>query len=110
YAWATLLPLAWLLVVTLTASWQKIFSPERRIGFLTDAAALQAEIAAGTLDPVRGGRLIFNDHLNAVMASVFVVIVLAVVLSSLREWIRIIRGGTPVTTAETPFVASAYVA
>ncbi|MFN8645804.1 MAG: carbon starvation CstA family protein [Gemmatimonadales bacterium] len=109
YAWATLLPLAWLLVVTLTASWQKIFSPERRIGFLTDAAALQAEIAAGTLDPARGGRLIFNDHLNAVMASVFVVIVLAVVLSSLREWIRIIRGGTPVTTAETPFVASAYV-
>ncbi|MBP6668657.1 MAG: carbon starvation protein A [Gemmatimonadales bacterium] len=109
YAWATLLPLAWLLVVTLTASWQKIFSPERRIGFLTDAAALKAEIAAGTLDPVRGGRLIFNDQLNAVMASVFVVIVLAVVLSSLREWLRILRGGTPVTSAETPFVESAYV-
>ena len=55
-------------------------------------------------------RLIFNDQLNAVMASVFVLIVLAVVLSSLREWIRIVRGGTPVTTAETPFVESAYVA
>ena len=108
YAWATLLPLAWLLVVTLSASWQKVFSPERRIGFLADAAALRAEIAAGTLDPARGGRLIFNDHLNAVMASVFVLIVLAVVLSSLREWLRILRGRTPVTTAETPFVESAY--
>ncbi len=108
YIWATLLPLAWLLVVTLTASYQKIFSPERRIGFLTDAAALRGEIAAGTMDAARGARLIFNDNLNAVMAGVFVIIVLAVVISSAREWWLILQGRKEARAAEAPIVESAY--
>ncbi|MDX2120736.1 MAG: carbon starvation CstA family protein [Gemmatimonadota bacterium] len=108
YAWATLLPLAWLLVVTLTASWQKIFSPERRIGFLADAAALRGEIAAGTLDPERGARLIFNNHVNATMASIFVLIVVAVVASSVRDWLRLRAGTASMTSTETPFVESMY--
>jgi carbon starvation protein len=108
YAWTTLAPLAMLLVVTLTASWQKIFSPERRIGFLADAAALRGEIAAGVMDPERGARLIFNNQLNAVMASIFVLIVLAVVLSSVRDWLRLRAGTAPMTSTETPFVESTY--
>ena len=108
YAWATVVPLAWLLVVTLTASWQKILSPERRIGFLADAAALTGDIAAGTVDPAHGARLIFNDQLNAIVASIFVVIVLAVVLSSVREWWLILRGRKVPRTAEAPIVESAY--
>ncbi len=108
YIWTTLVPLAWVLVVTLTASYQKIFSPERRIGFLTDAAALRGEIAAGTMDPARGARLIFNDNLNATMASIFVLIVLAVVISSAREWWLILRGQKEARAAEAPIVESAY--
>ncbi len=108
HAWVTLAPLAFLLVVTLTASWQKVFSPERRIGFLTDAAALQSEVAAGTLDPVRGARLIFNDRLNATMAAIFVLIVLAVVVASVREWVLLVRGRKPLTTSESAVVESAY--
>jgi carbon starvation protein len=108
YAWATVVPLAWLLVVTLTASYQKIFSPERRIGFLADASALRADIAAGTMEAARGARLIFNDQLNAIVASVFVVIVLAVVISSCREWWLILAGRKAPRAAETPMVESAY--
>jgi carbon starvation protein len=108
HIWVTLAPLAWLLVVTLTAAWQKLFSAERRVGFLADAQALQAEIAAGTMDPARGARLLFNDHLNALVASIFVVIVLAVFLSSAREWWLILRGRKAVRVAEAPFVESAY--
>ena len=93
YAWVTLVPLAWLLTVTLTASWQKIFSPDPRLGFLADARALELEIANGTMEAARGARLIFNDQLDAVVAGTFVVIVLAVVISSAREWIRILWGG-----------------
>ncbi len=108
YAWVTLAPLGFLLVVTLSASWAKVFSPERRIGFLADAAALRDEIAAGSLDPARGARLIFNDHLNTAMAVIFVVVVLAVVVSSAWEWSQILRGRKAVGTTETPFVESAY--
>ncbi len=68
HVWVTLAPLAWLLTITLTASYQKIFSPERRLGFLADARALEIEIANGTMEAARGARLIFNDHLNAVVA------------------------------------------
>jgi carbon starvation protein len=108
YAWVTLLPLIWLLTVTFTASWQKIFSPDRRLGFLADAAALSGEIAAGTLDPARGARLIFNDHLNSVVASIFVITVLAVVISSAWEWWMILKGRKTARTAESPMVESAY--
>jgi carbon starvation protein len=109
YLWVTLLPLAWLLAVTLTASWQKIFSPERRIGFLADARALADEIAAGAMDPSRGARLIFNDHLNAVVASLFVVVVLAVVCSSVWQWVQILTGRRSPVMSEAAIVESAYV-
>jgi carbon starvation protein len=108
--WVTLVPLAWLLTVTLTASWQKIFSPDRRLGFLADASALRDEIAAGLVDPGRGARLIFNDYLNAIVAGIFVVIVLAVVSSSVREWVHILRGRREPVMAEAPIVESAYAA
>ncbi len=109
YLWVTLLPLAWLLAVTLTASWQKVFSPERRIGFLADARAVAGEIAAGTMDPSRGARLIFNDHLNAVVAILFVVVVLAVVCSSVWQWIQILSGRRTPVMSEAAIVESAYV-
>jgi carbon starvation protein len=108
YLWVTLLPLAWLLAVTLTASWQKIFSPEPRIGFLADARAVAGEVAAGTMDPSRGARLIFNDHLNAVVASLFVVVVLAVVSSSVWQWALMLSGRRAPVMSEALIVESAY--
>ncbi len=108
FLWVTLLPLAWLLAVTLTASWQKIFSPERRIGFLADARAVAGEIAAGSMEPSRGARLIFNDHLNAVVASLFVIVVLAVVCSSVWQWALLLSGRRAPVMSEAAIVESAY--
>jgi carbon starvation protein len=108
YAWVTLLPLAWLLVVTLTAGWQKIFAADPRLGFLSHAAATAAQVAAGTLEASRGARLIFNDRLNVAVAALFMTVVVLVVISSVRVWLGILQGRTPATTREAPYVATTY--
>src|SRR5215208_5395686 len=89
YAWITLLPLAWILIVTLTAGWQKIFADDPRLGFLAHAAATVEQIASGAMDSGRGARLIFNDRLDSAVTLSFMVITVLVVLASAREWILI---------------------
>ena len=108
HAWTTILPLVWLLAVTLTAGWQKIFSADPRLGFLAHADGVPAQAAAGALDPARGGRLIFNDRLDAAIAAAFMAVTVVVVIASVREWLLIVRGRKPATARESPFVETAY--
>jgi len=82
YAWTTLVPLVALLLVTLTAGWQKIFAADPRLGFLSHARDIAARIAAGGQDAAVGARLIFNDRMNAVLAAFFMATVVALVIAS----------------------------
>jgi len=109
YAWVTLAPLIWLLAVTLSAGYLKIFSPLPRLGFLAHAADTALQAQSGALDPSTAARLIFNDRLNATVAAGFMIVVVLVVASSLREWVLVLRGRKPALTRETPFIQSAWV-
>ena len=95
YAWVTLLPLAWLLTVTLTAGWQKVFAADPRLGFLAHAALTAQQVADGAMDPARGARLIFNDRLDAVVAIAFMLVTVLVVLASAREWVLVLTRRKP---------------
>jgi len=108
YAWVTLAPLAWLLAVTLTAGWQKIFAADPRLGFLSHARDTAAKVAAGAVDPATGARLMLNDRLDALLAGIFMATVVALLLASAREWLAVARGRKPAVVRETPFVESAY--
>ena len=108
YAWVTVLPLAWLLAVTLTASWQKVLSPDPHIGFLAEVRWIHDQVSAGAIQAGVGARMALNAHINAAMATIFVVIVLAVVIASSREWWLVLRGRKVPRPAESPFVESAY--
>jgi carbon starvation protein len=107
--WVTLTPLAWLVVVTYTASWQKIFSPLPRVGFLAQADQLAAAIQAGTIPAVsiaETNTLIFNARLDAVVCGLFVVMVTLVLVDSVRVWLGILRGTREARVVEAPFVLS----
>src|ERR1700722_3271780 len=70
YAAVTLVPLAWLVAVTFTASWHKMFDPNPRIGFLAHAR----QLAAGV--PSRDAlHLMLNDRVDAAVAGILVALV-----------------------------------
>ncbi|MES2124108.1 MAG: carbon starvation CstA family protein [Gemmatimonadota bacterium] len=87
YAWVTLLPLAWLLTITTSASWQKMFHADPHIGFLSHKAQIAGQLAAGLGDATRGQRLMFNDSVNALLCGVFLVVTWLVVFASVRVWL-----------------------
>jgi len=104
YAAVTLVPLAWLVAVTFTASWQKMFDPNPRVGFLAQAQAL----ATGPATSVTG-RLIFNNRLDAAVTGVLVVMVTLVLVESGRQWWGILRGTREAPVKEAPFVRTRLV-
>ncbi|MFL5402764.1 MAG: carbon starvation CstA family protein [Gemmatimonadales bacterium] len=108
YAWVTLLPLTWVLTVTLTAGWQKIFAADPRLGFLAHAAVTAEQVTSGAIEGARGARLIFNDRLDAVVTLSFMVVTVLVVLASAREWVMVLTRRKPATAKESPFVETAY--
>jgi carbon starvation protein len=94
YALAPALPLAWLLSVTMTAGVQKIWHPDRRIGFLAQADHLAGQLASGLIGPDKLAEtqiVIFNNRLDAAVTALFMVLVTVVVLDAARVWRRTLR-------------------
>jgi carbon starvation protein len=104
YAAVTLVPLAWLVAVTFTASWHKMFDPNPRVGFLSQAQALAAAPATSAT-----ARLIFNNRLDAAVTGILVVMVTLVLVESRRQWWGILRGTREVQVKESPFVRTRLV-
>ena len=115
YAFVTVLPLAWLVIVTMTAGWAKIFSADPRLGFFAHAGVLRVAAAAGTLPAgVKSAgdalRMAFNDYLDAGVAAFFMISVVIILADSIREWAAVLRGRKPALSSEAPFRARVAVA
>ncbi|MBI5505726.1 MAG: carbon starvation protein A [Deltaproteobacteria bacterium] len=94
YAIVTLVPLVWLLVVTMMAGWAKIFSTDPRIGFLATASRLTADLAGGAIAPdkiAQTQHVIFNNRLDAVVTAAFMGLVIVVVIDASRVWRAALR-------------------
>src|ERR1700726_1449599 len=73
WIWVTVVPMIWLVIITMTASYQKIFDANPRIGFLSYARALAAQIAAGKIPAAKIAdtqRVIFNQRLDGAVTPV----------------------------------------
>ena len=100
YTWVSIVPLVWLAAATLTAGWQKVFSPDPKLGFLSHAQSL-----AGSSDP-NAARMIFNDRLDAGLSIFFMTIVCVVIAASMREWLLVGSRRKAASVNEAPFVES----
>jgi carbon starvation protein len=113
FALVTLLPLVWLVAVTFTAGAEKIWHPDPRIGFLTQARVLKdkidlaegftlelmtreesikwqhdSEIAKAELPQNRALR--FNNLLDAAVTFTFLALVSIILVISVREWLLLL--------------------
>jgi carbon starvation protein len=94
YLWVTLLPLAWLLAVTLSAGWQKLFASDLRLGYLSAARHFRSLVLAGGSphDLAVWRHQIFNNHLNAAITALFLALVVLIVVACARVWLQLLSG------------------
>ncbi|RJQ48401.1 MAG: carbon starvation protein A [Gammaproteobacteria bacterium] len=112
YAWVTGLPLAWLLIVTTSAAWQKIMSEDVRVGFFAAANDLAVKLAAGALPPdtaTVAPQLIFNQRLDGWLTLFFVLVLWVVVLDMLRVAARHLSDKPVLPVTESPHIPSRLV-
>lgn len=108
WAWIPALPLAWDLVVTLTASWQKIFSADPKVGYWAqhfqyrDAqdAGKTSFNAAKNSDQLAD--VIRNTFIQGTLSIIFAVLVVIVFVAGLVVAVRAVRGTAPPLTEDEP--------
>lgn len=112
YVWVTGIPLTWLIIVTTTAAWQKLFSDDTRVGFLSSATDTAQKLAAGTL-PVEkiamAPQIIFNNYLNAGLTAFFMLVTWIMVIDTLRVCTQVVRGRQFKPLSESPHIPSRLV-
>jgi carbon starvation protein len=111
WIWVTLAPTAWLITVTMTAGYQKIFDSNPRIGFLSYADALAAQIATGEIPAakvVETQRLIFNQRLDAAVTAILAVMVIVLIVEAVVQWYSILSRRSEPVLHESPYVATRW--
>ena len=112
YVWVTALPLSWLIVVTSSAAWEKLFSADLRVGFLSHAGDLSDKLASGSLTADMAGKaphLIFNDYLNAGLTGLFMLITWLLLADMLRIIHCVIAGKPHPESSESEHIPSRLV-
>jgi carbon starvation protein len=107
WVWIPGIPLLWDLVVTLTASWQKIFSADPKLGFWTQHSVCQAAREAGKLcltakTPADVDKVIRNTFIQGSLSIIFAVLVIVVFVAGVVVALRAIRGGGSPSSDDEP--------
>jgi carbon starvation protein len=111
YIWVTLVPLAWDAVVTLTASWQKIFHADPRIGFFAQRSAAQEALAngepfTGTSTLAQTEQIITNATVDGILSIIFALAIIVVIADAVWVWVGLIFGSEEPEMHEAPYEPS----
>ena len=112
YLFVTVLPLIFMCIVTFSAGYMKIFSPDPNLGLLASARfalqkSLQAADASAAAVLVRQATMY---RVDIFVAATFLILVLLIVLGSVAEWYRLLAGRKRLELHESEFVPLAEVA
>ena len=104
WAWIPGAPLLWDLTVTLTASWQKIFSADASVGYWTqhfqyaDARASGKTSFGSAKNADQLADVIRNTFIQGALSILFAVLVVIVLLAAIVAIVKVIRGrGLPLS-------------
>jgi len=106
YVFVTIVPLLFMCVVTFSAGYMKIFSPNPNLGLLT-GARVAMEKSAHTADPGAAAVLVRQAtayRIDYVLAGTFLLLVFLIVVGSAIEWYRLLAGRKRVVLHESEFV------
>ncbi|MEV6946116.1 carbon starvation CstA family protein [Streptomyces sp. NPDC051172] len=111
WAWITGIPLAWDATVTLTASYQKAFSSDPKVGFFEQRSVFQDAIDAGkVLPPAKSmddmHTVVTNSTVDGVLSAVLAVLIVVVIADALRVCVRHVRRPALSSLSESPYVES----
>ncbi|GEB50602.1 carbon starvation protein A [Streptomyces cacaoi] len=111
WAWVTGVPLVWDAVVTLTASWQKVFSTDPKVGFFQQRADYQEAIEQGkVIAPAKNmddmHTVVTNSTVDGVLSALFAILVVVVLVDAGRTCVRAARHPREATLHEAPYVPS----
>lgn len=119
YVWVPVIPLVWDVVVTMYASWQKIFSSKPSIGYwaqhaqFKDAKAQGLETFGTAKSPAEIDAVIRNTAVQGSLSILYALLVLIVVVACIVAIVKarqLQAAGQVVETTEEPFRPSAYFA
>ncbi|GAB2857344.1 carbon starvation CstA family protein [Streptomyces deserti] len=115
WAWITGVPLAWDATVTLTASWQKVFSSDPKVGFFKQREVFQDAIDRGevlppakTMDDMH--TVVTNSTVDGVLSAILALLIVVVIVDAARVCVRHIRRPALSSLSEAPYVESKIVA
>lgn len=114
WAWIPGIPLLWDLTVTMTASWQKIFSGDPRVGYWTQHFAYRAAERAGKTafgsarDAAALHAVVRNTFIQGTLSIVFAGVVAVVFVTGVLVVLRAIRGAGGPTTEEPPVASRRF--
>jgi carbon starvation protein len=111
WAWVTGVPLAWDAAVTLTASYQKVFSSDPKIGFFAQRDRYKDALDAGeVLPPAQNvdqmNAVVTNSTVDGILAALFAAMIIIVILDASRVWFKAIRAREPLPNTEAEYVES----
>ncbi|MGV9450480.1 carbon starvation CstA family protein [Streptomyces sp. NPDC003635] len=115
WAWITGIPLAWDATVTLTASYQKVFSSDPKVGFFKQRQVFQDAIDEGkVLPPAKSmddmHTVVTNSTVDGVLTAVLALLIVVVIVDAARVCVRHVRRPALSTLSEAPYVESELVA